>query len=326
MIFEKALDEPKYSSMYAQLCKRLSEEAPNFEPPDSPCTFRLLLLNRCKVEFENRAVAVEQHGYVRNVEEEERRQLAKRKMLGNIKFIGELGKLEILSEAILHRCIQELLQTRKGDDPSEDLECLCQIMRTCGRILDSDKGKALMNQYFERMGILAENQDLQPRIRFMLKDVIDLRQNGWVPRKATVVEGPMPIHQIRPVEDDRLGLSGSRGRDRNSDRDDRSMSELFRHPMPTRGGIDDMLMGISLSPSSTNLIPLHPFVSNGYGGQRDGGYRHNNQRSGYNNYNNQRGQYKHNQNNSNSQYNNNRKYTISSFTLHKTTAVYLKWR
>lgn len=88
------------------------------------------------------------------------------------------------------------------------------------------------------------------------------------------------------------------------------MSELFRHSMPTRGGLDDMLMGLNISPSSTNLIPLHPFVPNGYGGQRDGGYRHNNQRSGYNNYNNQRGQYKHNQNNSNSQYNNNRKLTV----------------
>jgi len=33
-IFEKALDEPKYSSMYAQLCKRLAEQAPNFESSD----------------------------------------------------------------------------------------------------------------------------------------------------------------------------------------------------------------------------------------------------------------------------------------------------
>ena len=32
-VFEKALDEPKYSSMYAQLCLRLSEEAPNFDGP-----------------------------------------------------------------------------------------------------------------------------------------------------------------------------------------------------------------------------------------------------------------------------------------------------
>ena len=32
-VFEKALDEPKYSSMYAQMCLRLSEEAPNFDDP-----------------------------------------------------------------------------------------------------------------------------------------------------------------------------------------------------------------------------------------------------------------------------------------------------
>ena len=55
-IFEKALDEPKYSSMYAQLCKRLAENAPNFDPPESSvCTFKRLLLNKCRLEFENRA-------------------------------------------------------------------------------------------------------------------------------------------------------------------------------------------------------------------------------------------------------------------------------
>ena len=302
LIFDKALDEPKYSSMYAQLCKRLSEEAPNFEPPDTTCTFRVLLLNKCKNEFENRAATLEQYGYIDNsLEEEERRQLAKRKMLGNIKFIGELGKLEILAEGILHRCIQELLVTRKGDDPSEDLECLCQILRTCGRILDTDKGKMLMGQYFERMTTLAENTDLAPRIRFMLKDVIDLRQDGWVPRKATVVEGPMPIHQIRPVEDDRSNFRRERNQERDSERS--GGSELFRHPMKMRGGLDDMLMNINLSSPGTNLIS--PFSSNGFGGQRDGGYRgHNNQRSGFSNFNNQRGQYKHNQNNANTQYNN----------------------
>ncbi|XP_022899999.1 eukaryotic translation initiation factor 4 gamma 2 [Onthophagus taurus] len=289
--------------MYAQLCKRLSEEAPNFEPANRPCTFRVLLLNKCKAEFENRAATLDQYGHGDNtLEEEERRQLAKRKMLGNIKFIGELGKLEILAEGILHRCIQELLITRKGDDPSEDLECLCQILRTCGRILDTNKGKGLMDQYFERMALLAENQELAPRIRFMLKDVIDLRQNEWVPRKATIVEGPMPIHQIRPTEDDRVGFRRDRNQDYRSDIDRSGGHDIFWNPMKLRSGIDEMLMNISTS--GTNLIPS--FGSNGFGGQRDsGGYRsHNNQRSGYNNYNNQRGQYKHNQNNTNSQYNN----------------------
>ena len=34
---------------------------------------------------------------------EEAKYLAKRKMLGNIKFIGELGKLQIIQDSILHR-------------------------------------------------------------------------------------------------------------------------------------------------------------------------------------------------------------------------------
>jgi translation initiation factor 4G len=53
-----------------------------------------------------------------------------------------------------------------------------------------------MNQYFERMSMLAENQELPLRIRFMLRDVIELRRDKWVPRKATNTEGPMPIHQV----------------------------------------------------------------------------------------------------------------------------------
>ena len=51
-IFEKALDEPKYSSLYAQLCHRLFRDAPNFEPPESNITVRLqhsrfLFINFC---------------------------------------------------------------------------------------------------------------------------------------------------------------------------------------------------------------------------------------------------------------------------------------
>ena len=36
-------------------------------------------------------------------DEEEAKYMAKRKMLGNIKFIGELGKLQIVHDSILHR-------------------------------------------------------------------------------------------------------------------------------------------------------------------------------------------------------------------------------
>ena len=50
--------------MYAQLCKRLAETAPNFDPPEKPCTFRRLLLNKCRDEFENRAQLYSQVYYL----------------------------------------------------------------------------------------------------------------------------------------------------------------------------------------------------------------------------------------------------------------------
>ncbi|CAB3370045.1 Hypothetical predicted protein [Cloeon dipterum] len=291
LIFEKALDEPKYSSMYAQLCKRLSEEAPNFEPPNSACTFRLLLLSKCKDEFENRskiAEAFEKNDGVLSAEEDERLQLAKRKMLGNIKFIGELGKLEILHEAILHRCCQQLLEKKKHrlgstKDTAEDLECLCQIMRTCGRILDSEKGKTLMNQYFDRMARLVENHELPLRIRFMLKDAIELRKNRWVPRKATNVEGPMPIQQIRNESNsDRGFISGNmHGDGRHHGGSDRGhMQEFFRSPLQTRGGMSEMLSHLPLGNGASNLQQdkFNSYNSNGY--QSSGNFR-NQRHSGY---------------------------------------------
>lgn len=95
-------------------------------------------------------------------------------------FAGELGKLDMLQEGILHKCIKQLLEKKRHSrgikDMAEDLECVCQIMRTCGHILDTEKGKHLMHQYFERMKVLMDNPELPSRIRFMLQDVLELRE------------------------------------------------------------------------------------------------------------------------------------------------------
>ncbi|KAL6479013.1 hypothetical protein MHYP_G00124460 [Metynnis hypsauchen] len=121
-------------------------------------------------------------------------------MLGNIKFIGELGKLDLIHESILHKCIKTLLEKKKRiqlKDMGEDLECLCQIMRTVGPRLDHEKAKSLMDQYFGRMQSLMNNKDLPARIRFLLQDTVELRENRWVPRKAFIDNGPKTINQIR---------------------------------------------------------------------------------------------------------------------------------
>uniref|UniRef100_A0A8C0J7B2 Eukaryotic translation initiation factor 4 gamma 2 n=2 Tax=Chelonoidis abingdonii TaxID=106734 RepID=A0A8C0J7B2_CHEAB len=211
LIVDKALEEPKYSSLYAQLCLRLAEDAPNFDGPSAEChpgqkqstTFRRLLISKLQDEFENRTRNVDIYDKRDGPllpEEEEQRAIAKIKMLGNIKFIGELGKLDLIHESILHKCIKTLLEKKKRvqlKDMGEDLECLCQIMRTVGPRLDHAKAKSLMDQYFARMRSLMLSKELPARIRFLLQDTVELREHNWVPRKAFLDNGPKTINQIR---------------------------------------------------------------------------------------------------------------------------------
>uniref|UniRef100_A0A663MBJ1 Eukaryotic translation initiation factor 4 gamma 2 n=1 Tax=Athene cunicularia TaxID=194338 RepID=A0A663MBJ1_ATHCN len=211
LIVDKALEEPKYSSLYAQLCLRLAEDAPNFDGPSAEShpgqkqstTFRRLLISKLQDEFENRTRNVDiydKHDGPLLPEEEEQRAIAKIKMLGNIKFIGELGKLDLIHESILHKCIKTLLEKKKRvqlKDMGEDLECLCQIMRTVGPRLDHAKAKSLMDQYFARMRSLMSSKELPARIRFLLQDTVELREHNWVPRKAFLDNGPKTINQIR---------------------------------------------------------------------------------------------------------------------------------
>lgn len=211
LIVDKALEEPKYSSLYAQLCLRLAEDAPNFDGPAAEgqpgqkqsTTFRRLLISKLQDEFENRTRNVDIYDKRDNPllpEEEEQRAIAKIKMLGNIKFIGELGKLDLIHESILHKCIKTLLEKKKRvqlKDMGEDLECLCQIMRTVGPRLDHERAKSLMDQYFARMCSLMLSKELPARIRFLLQDTVELREHNWVPRKAFLDNGPKTINQIR---------------------------------------------------------------------------------------------------------------------------------
>jgi len=144
LIFDKALAEPNYCSLYAELCRRLDREAPNFEPADAPIrTFRRLLLAKCEYEFENRILLG--HAQLTQTNDEEMdpveaRLLARKKAIGNIKLIGELGKLDLVSEAILHKCLKTLLKRGTNENLAErceDLECLTKIMQTVGKKIRS---------------------------------------------------------------------------------------------------------------------------------------------------------------------------------------------
>jgi translation initiation factor 4G len=88
--------------------------------------------------------------------------------------------------------------TARVAEMSEDMECLCEILRTIGRRLDHERARLWMDKYFERIRIYQADTELPSRIRFMLQDVIELRANGWQPRKLVLAEGaPKTIQQVQ---------------------------------------------------------------------------------------------------------------------------------
>uniref|UniRef100_A0A3Q0SFM9 Eukaryotic translation initiation factor 4 gamma, 1a n=1 Tax=Amphilophus citrinellus TaxID=61819 RepID=A0A3Q0SFM9_AMPCI len=203
LIFEKAISEPNFSVAYANMCRCLMGlKVPTSDKPGVFVNFRKLLLNRCQKEFEKdqdddeifekkqKELEADDERERFRVELEEARDKARRRSLGNIKFIGELFKLKMLTEPIMHDCVVKLL---KNHD-EESLECLCRLLSTIGKDLDFEKAKPRMDQYFNQMDKIIKERKTSSRIRFMLQDVLDLRKNNWVPRRGD--QGPKTIDQI----------------------------------------------------------------------------------------------------------------------------------
>ncbi|XP_057453543.1 eukaryotic translation initiation factor 4G-like isoform X2 [Lotus japonicus] len=216
-IFEKALMEPTFCEMYANFCSHLASELPDFSENNEKITFKRLLLNKCQEEFERgereqeEANKVEEGGVKQSDEEREAKRVkARRRMLGNIRLIGELYKKRMLTERIMHECIKKLLGQYQDPD-EEDVEALCKLMSTIGEMIDHPKAKEHMDAYFERMKIFSNNMNLSSRVRFMLKDAIDLRKNKWQQRRK--VEGPKKIEEVhRDAAQERHAQAGRLGR------------------------------------------------------------------------------------------------------------------
>ncbi|KAI8058166.1 armadillo-type protein, partial [Syncephalis plumigaleata] len=207
LLFEKATDEPNFSSMWAQLANKMLANISTEVEDKSVLTregvpmcggvlFRKYLLNRCQEEFEKGwKVEIPKNpteDYLMS-DEYYTAAKAKRRGLGLVEFIGELFKLGMLTEKIMHECVRRLLSNVQ-DPEEEETESMAKLMSTIGKMLDHREARNYLNAYFHRIQELSVNQKLSSRIRFMLLDLIELRNDKWIPRHTAA--GPKTIAQI----------------------------------------------------------------------------------------------------------------------------------
>lgn len=118
----------------------------------------------------------------------------KKQRAGLILFIGKLYKIGVLSEKIIHDCIQSLLKISivqyagvytiltnldncKID--AEDHEVLNKFFIEIGNKINNPRSKDLMSVYFKRILAMSSDTSMPSRTRFMYQDLIDKHNSNW---------------------------------------------------------------------------------------------------------------------------------------------------
>jgi len=172
--FAKAVKQPTFVELYADLCLKLHAD---LEKEGVTVNFKRVLLDQCQQSFKLHLEPPKINTELEYEEQYEQLVKYKTKMLGNVKLIGHLLRRAMLSPKIIFHCTDELLSI--GTD--ESLETLCTFLDTIGTTFDSSdwQGRPRLDEVFTRVELLVEDTRQSSRIRCLLKDLLDKRRCSW---------------------------------------------------------------------------------------------------------------------------------------------------
>ncbi|XP_067108379.1 uncharacterized protein [Osmerus mordax] len=184
LIYEEAISDPDNSEAYAQMCKCLQlRKVPSSDKPGETLNFRKLMLNRCLVDFERKHTEgfKEFFDKMNTATEKEQRSLHGEKLeevfselqykaVGNIKFICEFFKLNMMTEAQMHEFLTKLVRRRDAIS----IACFSTMLSTIGKDLDHGKAEPRMDQYYKHVEVIVKEKNSSVPDRHVLFELHQL--------------------------------------------------------------------------------------------------------------------------------------------------------
>lgn len=179
LILNKAVQEPDWSEMYADLCQILYWRSREYEVNGKKLTFATALLTRIQMEYEatprDLDVVIAEMGD----DVEVRLKKLKTRILGTVKMIGELFQRRILGFKIVNKVVMDLVVS--AEEPHEHLiECFLQLIYSTGYFIDQTPNlRPVLDMWFGRLKELMMKPNYSKRIKCVMQDVLDLPKAQW---------------------------------------------------------------------------------------------------------------------------------------------------
>jgi hypothetical protein len=198
-IFEKAWSEVKYTEMYANLCKFLKEKLEGYCFPElehdsnygKRNLFKYELLERCQNVFTQ--APSEDYSGLSPEDIDSRKEIIKKKTLGNVRFIGELFKVGLITTKVILGCVDSLICKENLDE--NKLEGACILLSTGGSSFERSKVLKETESIFKTLDDIMKKESLSSKIKFKIMDLIDERNNQWKKSFKEEVKTIQEIHQ-----------------------------------------------------------------------------------------------------------------------------------
>jgi len=181
------------AAVYADLCCRVIADFGDAE---------YLIKRALRIECRQRFDAFLASAKAFDALDEETYLVQKLCMIGHVRFIGELVVRNILSSQELFMSVVNLLQQPMCP---QSLEALAALLTVVGPKLDvADWPQhAKLQVVFGQVEDLARDSEVPSRVRYLFRDLLDLRKASWVDTKqATSAEGPKRLEEVRQEAED----------------------------------------------------------------------------------------------------------------------------